>query len=58
MKALQSPAEGFYQSGRGGGSYELQAGSPAQFIVADPALNFSLNGNARAATNDSAGAYT
>jgi len=41
----------------GGGTYTLQACSPAKAMVDDPVLNFGLSGVARAAANDAAGAY-
>ncbi|MFN0113332.1 MAG: hypothetical protein ACKVPY_01500 [Paracoccaceae bacterium] len=44
-------------AGAGGGTYTLQAGSPAKGIVSKPMLRFDLAGNARSATAASAGAY-
>ncbi len=46
-----------YTPGAGGGDYTLTAGSTARALVNDPVLTFGLSGSARAATNDSAGAY-
>ena len=45
-----------FTAGAGGGSYTLQAGSPAKGIVASPPLSYGLTGAARGATTD-AGAY-
>jgi hypothetical protein len=46
-----------YTAGAGGGTYTLQAASPARAMVDDPVLNFGLSGAARVAANDAAGAY-
>ncbi len=43
-------------AGVGGGDYRLPVGSPARAIVTDPVLNYTLDGVARPAANDNAGA--
>ena len=48
---------GVPSAGAGGSNLRLQAGSPARGIVTDPVLRFGLDGVARAASNDAAGAY-
>jgi hypothetical protein len=44
-------------AGAGGGTYTLQAGSPAKSMVASAVLSHDLAGAARPTGNDSAGAY-
>jgi hypothetical protein len=44
-------------AGAGGGTYALQAGSPAKALVTTPLLRFDISGAARSLTAASAGAY-
>jgi hypothetical protein len=44
-------------AGAGGGTYTLQAGSPAKAMLGTPVLSHTLGGIARAAVSDGAGAY-
>ena len=46
-----------YTNGAGGGNYHITVGGAAKGVVAASILPFDLDGTARAATNDTAGAY-